>query len=376
MKSALSFSAGVAMVALILSACNRLFASQQTPVATVESTPSILQTWTGIYSDTDRTDWSDALSPDGQWLIPDYAALPGMPMQIIFTDIPTRFIQLAVNPEIDQGTKEITTWSPDSTAIAVLSAKRAGKCQLDRLIIYHIVDQSYLERSVFHLPEDHTACEFHLSSWAPDSSRLLIQDSETIYILDRQAQLLHQIPIEIPIQIPGTRFDAIWTTCGILVKVDYDDRAPYELWLINPDNPDDRESLMRSDDAFYIVGMDPAGQRVLLNAYIDNAGARLRVFDIASRQVMREILQQGSLWGESSSSIPLGWIGFTMNVPNIDSPLHFFVFDWANLELRDYTSELQKSDDVSLVGWQTRVNGFLLLYDRRTKTPYFGVLHP
>jgi hypothetical protein len=240
------------------------------------------------------------------------------------------------------------------------------------------VDQSFLEWNVFRLPDNRTFCPE--ASWAPDSSRLLVDDGDMIYILDRQAQLVQQIPVIDLTQHPHSRSWAMWTSGGIFVAVNYDNGPPNELWRIDPDRLDEHQVLTTLSDPFYIMGVDPQARYVLLISHINNSydvfRTVFRIVDLASGQVIREIQQDGKMWSNFFSSEPPGWIGLSINIPDAQGPKHFFIFDWANLEFRDYTDKIKDPFNTNLVGWQARLNGFLFQYLGDTEEPYFEVVRP
>ena len=375
MKTTLSLLAVLGMVPLILMACyrsaNTSIPSVALPVA--EATPDVLQTWAKLYLDDQYLDFTDGLSPDGRWVI-SYKETQGMPIKIILADIPTRTIQLAANPEADVPSSGFPFWSPDSLAIASLASSiPSPRCGLDQVVIYRIVDQSSLEWNVFHLPDNRSMCPE--ASWNPDSSRLLVDDGDMIYILDRQARLVHQIPVIDPTQHPQSTSWAIWTSGGIFVAVDYDNGHPNELWRIDPDRLDEHQMLTTIDDSFRVMGVDPQARYVLLRSYVVNFKVVFRIVDLASGQVIHEIRKDGDMW-DFFPSVPSRWIAFSMNEPEPSGPKHFYVFDWAALEFRDYTEKIKDPYNTNLVGWQARLNGFLFQYLGDAEEPYFEVVQP
>ena len=82
------------------------------------------------------------------------------------------------------------------------------------------------------------------------------------------------------------------------------------------------------------------------------------------------------MWLDFFPSVPSGWIGLTIDIPDAHGSKHFFIFDWADLELSDYTDKIKDPYHTNLVGWQARLKGFLFQYLGDAEEPYFEVVQP
>ena len=335
---------------LSLQACNSLLPAQKATITPLQSYEKIINS--------NPLGWGIDLSPSGSWLVQYSSNTEGV-IRIISTSNPEISIQDNNEEQFGQD-KSVQAWSPDSLKFAVVSSDNPGKCSYNKVVIYKIINSQEFSRNIFNLPENRYDCPGIYWSW--NDLYLAVTDSMGhIYILDSNANLINTID---PSQ-DGKWVQMIWTMKGIFASISHFDNAKNssqtELWLINPDKPEENKLLFTKDISFSVDGIDPTGGRLLLSVGAETVNdpkqLRLWVFDVKTNQVIKEVALPGDVWygPELESVTSASWVAYIIGTPETAAQRKLYLFDWSKIELIDY------GEATGLVGWRSNVNGFIII---------------
>jgi WD40 repeat protein len=295
------------------------------------------------------------LSPDGQWLVNarSVARNPSR-MELISTSDPAIILFSSPVDEfsISPGSGVIS-WSPDSRAIVVESARIPAPCGYDRITIYQITDQLDVTYATYYLPDGENGC-FSVA-WSPDGSQLALFDgADSVTILNRQGQVVQQMTIPV-------RWGLFWTARGLFTEVRQEHGQPVhtELRLYDLATPDQFQTLLERDEYFLTMGFDEEFQRVLVASLPGQPTAevqtyQLLIYDLKTGTSQTVAAIRGSIWFNRVSHLPPDKIVFLYDPSNGEAK-RLMKFDWATMQVTDY------GEIAFLIGWRPNVEGVLVV---------------
>ncbi len=298
------------------------------------------------------SEWYHLLSPDGKWLIKGPFGHKD-PFQIISTNSPNEKIQIDAIDEIgwSQGNE---LWSRDGSTVAALGLQKPGKCEFDRIILYHINSSLKFDRYIYQFLYEKPNC-FSMD-WSPDSTKIAVRVGDYIYILDNKAQLIQKILI----QPKGTLW-LRWPNDSIFATIENSDHT--ELWRISlSSSKAGQEMLFSQKNLFSIIAFDPLGKKILLlvRSQTYNEPNNLWVLDMQSQELIQEISLPGQIIFDPSASPVSTLVGMAISKQNQSQPT-LYVYDWKNGKLIEF-------GNISyFIGWRSNVNGFLTITESSNK---------
>ena len=331
MKNIKSFAI---LILFTLGACSPASGTVTPPAPTPAPTPEVtspdLVYLTNVLNSKDGFYKFEDLSPNGKWLFQPGVAINGKhTLQLTSTIDPTQVIKTPMSE--DMGYRLDTyddSWSPDSSMIVLIGRNKKDSRTSHRVVIFHLEGEKPMTHAVFEFP-DPELYAINSFAWSPDSTRLALNSYDgTVYIIDRQARLLATF------QQLGEwhKGGLLWTEEGIFYTTWDSDpfpRQPTELYLVDPDHPEQQKRIYKQDDYFYSVSYNMEEHQLLLKEGIYNGvdifpKSRLLILNLNDEKIEQAI----DLPGVQGTS---GYINFdqpTFYREFSEENQHTYVFDW------------------------------------------------
>ncbi len=325
------------------------------PPARVDINP---EPWLHSIKASDLGSLSVLLSPNDEWVISHYylETKTAQTLDVISTSDPKKvlgipleknlgLVRLTVpNGIVDD--LEISSWSPDSTAFAATGSNGGYPKSCNFVAIIALDSNGSFRQSTYDWQQD-TNCPG--ITWSPDGSEIALKLDDSLRIINRDGQLIHQMDWMV------NKGDLVWTQTGIFVfsanTLAREDPAT-QLYLIDPTTMTKRLIYsydQYSDSSPTIVGWAMDSHFML---FYDRTHAKLFLFDSQSHQITQR-LPLANL-GAASHQYPSPYAGLVIT-NTADDSTHLVVFDWSSQTLRDYGQVRQ------LIGWYPPLNGFLVV---------------
>ena len=326
------------------------------------------------------SDWAHRFSPDGQWYIKN--SMTGNNI--------TRFEGFSLtNPQVGFIThrefgmplsqyQSLIEWANDSSAFIATGVNKPGAgCPYTEVIVYTYDNNNQRYFPYAFTPETSGVCV--QPSWSADSKSVFITvmtDPDSIFVIDKQGNLQRKIALSWEGELPRSISPVQQVGNYLLFTVDYpsdgNGRFKREMYMVEQGEPEHLQMLFSSYDAFFsIVGIDPGGTRILIEHRerdIEYESFHLYVYDLQSNKVERDIQVQGQLVRATQRLSPYSALQIRSRF--LSEETYLWLFDWENLELREYGSI------AGLVTWLPPENGFLVVQSDKEDSYYFEIIQP
>lgn len=301
--------------------------------------------------------WINSLSPDGKFLAIDEAAID-KPLKVISTISGEEIPINNLNPSFGKG-MSVGAWSPDSTKIAAFGTDNPGICPYDRVVIFHLEKEGFLEGYVFSFPQiDQEHCLG--VSWSPDSTKLVIKNqTDEIFVIDQLGDLIRTIAVD-----RQSRNYLLWTSKGIFLNtITYhkgNKTYSSEISIINPLTFEKATVLSEREKVIGLHAISPDGKRLLLGVGAKESEEKLIqhfwIFDLPSRKTIKKLDVQGDYNFNVYNTIEtLPWVSYQFVYQDDSHYRQLFLFDWNELKFKDYGRITR------LIGWRSPFKGFLVV---------------
>jgi hypothetical protein len=282
-----------------------------------------------------------------------------------------RTLEVTLDPAIGRYLA-LGPWAPDSQAFVLYSTVHGySHSPFDRVILVHLDEEGDRLRLAPLNPHCTQPSPYASASWSPDGARLaLTLNRATIYLLDRQAQLLDTLAPE----LSGGQISGLWwTEAGLYYHVGHvgQEGQRHRLHWLDPERPDEQRLLFDAPIALQVVGVQSGTGAVLLReqdlGYPPAPTFRLLVLEPGSGEIRHTHTVEGS----QCVADPTPHARFTpLKITRSEGACTLWFYDWSRDAL------IERGPISALVGWDQDQSGYLVVQSAPTGETRFELVRP
>jgi len=338
---------------LVLNSCRP---SAPTPVALLDLAKANPAEWLERSGLPSASALGTAVSPDGQWLVDDIL-VGASAIRVLSTSDPAAVLEAPLSHELGEHLS-LSSWAPDSSTLLLFGIDdELTHHPFDRIVLFRL-DTSHhtLTYDAFE-PPNGALTSSPVASWSPDATRVaVIVGRHQILVLDKEAAA--RAKIQLQLDDPAQVSDLWWTPFGLVCRVDLGpaDAHKYELVQVDPGHPSKQHVLYASQSALAVLGANPGTQHLLVwerdVGYPLPGTFRLLALNMRTGAIDQTLETPGSQC-VSADAPDSSVTAFKASMA--DGTNRLWLYDWKSNQLHEY------GPVVALVGWRSNVQGFLVV---------------
>ena len=299
----------------------------------------------------------EKLSPNGYWYLHTDVSAGSLSLG---SPINSEESVLLEKTAFSKTIPEISSWSPDSTALVINLA--TDITHKSRGIILYDFSTNDVSRYEFDLPE----IGYVTTIWSPDSQHLAVFfNDETIYILNRDGKTLNILDFS---REEGAIGKSVWPGTGLIVQyTSAESGVPSSAEVRVYENiltSDNFNVILSIDEPFVrYLHLDKETNQILLNSCSDSNAyqeCNLLIFDSENKDIKKIIFPYHLASFKVSDD--MRWVAIAVSNQNPSNPpFKLFLVDMQT------QSVIEKYDCHSLFDWISSEEGFLTLVKKDEK---------